>query len=212
MGIDSGYGIGSLKTGVCTSTTRPASPFDGQTISETDTDSLQVYKGSAWGQVSGLVLISSTTIGTGVSSVTVSNAFSATYDNYIVSLSGGVASADANLRITLGSTATGYYYSGFYVPYTVATLTAVSSLGSGTFIDMGYGSTNALSSKCEIDSPFLTKRTVFRSTAVSTSATYPAASFGGYLNDATSYTAFTITSSGATLTGGTIRVYGYSNS
>jgi hypothetical protein len=33
--------------------------------------------------------------------------------------------------------------------------------------------------------------------------------FGGYLNDATSYTAFTITASSGTMTGGTITVYGY---
>lgn len=48
MGIDSGYGIGSLKTGVCTSTTRPASPFEGQTIYETDTDLTKAYNGASW--------------------------------------------------------------------------------------------------------------------------------------------------------------------
>lgn len=48
MGIDSGYGIGSLKQGVCTSTTRPAAPFEGQMIYETDTDKVLVYNGSAW--------------------------------------------------------------------------------------------------------------------------------------------------------------------
>lgn len=34
--------------GVCTSTTRPASPFEGQVIYETDTDMVAVYNGSAW--------------------------------------------------------------------------------------------------------------------------------------------------------------------
>jgi len=48
MGLDSAYGIGSLKQGVCTSSTRPASPFEGQQIYETDTDTLLVYNGSAW--------------------------------------------------------------------------------------------------------------------------------------------------------------------
>jgi len=33
---------------VCTSTTRPASPFEGQVIYETDTDLLFAYNGSAW--------------------------------------------------------------------------------------------------------------------------------------------------------------------
>jgi hypothetical protein len=35
---------------------------------------------------------------------------------------------------------------------------------------------------------------------------------GGFLNNTTSYTAFTFTPSSGTLTGGTIRVYGYRNS
>ena len=48
MGLESAYGVGSLKTGVCTSSTRPASPFDGQTIYETDTDLTKSYNGTAW--------------------------------------------------------------------------------------------------------------------------------------------------------------------
>ena len=48
MGLDAGYGIGSLKPGVCTSSTRPGSPFEGQQIYETDTDRILVYNGSAW--------------------------------------------------------------------------------------------------------------------------------------------------------------------
>ena len=50
MGLDNGYGlgIGSLKPGVCTSSTRPTSPYEGQAIYETDTDKMLVYNGSAW--------------------------------------------------------------------------------------------------------------------------------------------------------------------
>jgi hypothetical protein len=48
MGLDNAYGIGSLKSGVCTSTTRPASPYEGQVIYETDTDLLKSYNGSSW--------------------------------------------------------------------------------------------------------------------------------------------------------------------
>jgi len=36
------------KPGVCTSSTRPASPYEGQMIYETDTDKVLVYNGSAW--------------------------------------------------------------------------------------------------------------------------------------------------------------------
>lgn len=37
-----------LRSGVCTSTTRPVSPYEGQSIYETDTDRVLVWNGSAW--------------------------------------------------------------------------------------------------------------------------------------------------------------------
>jgi hypothetical protein len=36
------------RPGVCTSTTRPASPYEGQTVYLTDTDLLQIWNGSSW--------------------------------------------------------------------------------------------------------------------------------------------------------------------
>lgn len=37
-----------LQPGVCTSTTRPSNPYEGQFIYETNTDALLVYNGTAW--------------------------------------------------------------------------------------------------------------------------------------------------------------------
>lgn len=37
-----------IRSGVCTSTTRPSAPYEGQMIYETDTDRVLVYNGSAW--------------------------------------------------------------------------------------------------------------------------------------------------------------------
>lgn len=37
-----------IQPGVCTSTTRPASPFEGQAIFETDTDRMLIWNGSVW--------------------------------------------------------------------------------------------------------------------------------------------------------------------
>lgn len=49
MPLSSVLGAQSLvRPGVCTSTTRPASPFEGQVIYETDTDLVQVYNGTGW--------------------------------------------------------------------------------------------------------------------------------------------------------------------
>ena len=49
MPITSQIGSSSLiKPGVCTSTTRPASPYTGQVIYETDTGLTSVWNGTAW--------------------------------------------------------------------------------------------------------------------------------------------------------------------
>ena len=40
-----------LRTGVCTSTNRPTTPYEGQVIYETDTDKVFVWNASAWKQV-----------------------------------------------------------------------------------------------------------------------------------------------------------------
>ena len=49
MPLSSVVGAQSIvKPGVCTSSTRPASPYDGQMIYETDTDATKVWNGSAW--------------------------------------------------------------------------------------------------------------------------------------------------------------------
>ena len=47
MGISGSSQVG-LKTGVCTSTTRPSAPYAGQVVYETDTGLAKVWTGSAW--------------------------------------------------------------------------------------------------------------------------------------------------------------------
>jgi len=161
----------------------------------------------------GLTLIKSQTIGSAVSSVTVTDAFSSTYDNYLITLNGGTASNDTNLRLTLGSTSAGYYGIGYYMFYGTATVSAISDANLG-FYTIGIGNTNTLQAECTLQNPNLAKRTVFVSNAVGASSTHNILNLSGFLDNNTTYTAFTLTSSNgaASLTGGTIRVYGYQNS
>lgn len=204
-----------LRPGVCTSSNRPANPFDGMVIYETDTDRAMVWNNSAWVVLStgrtnpgGLDFIKSQTIGTAVSSVEVTGAFSSTYDNYLVMVSGGVGSTNINLRLTLGSTATGYSYAGFYAQYSSAGVTGTNT-NTATFMDVGYANANAISSRIELESPNLEKRTIIRAQATGSSTTWYRFDYAGFLDNATQYTAFTLTCSTGTITGGTIYVYGY---
>lgn len=79
-----------IRTGVCTSTTRPTTPYEGQTIYETNTDLTYIYNGSAWQQVSGgtavgnsgLVYVTSVTVSSSTASVSVDNCFTSAYTNY----------------------------------------------------------------------------------------------------------------------------------
>lgn len=49
MGLSSVLAASAIaRPGVCTSSTQPASPYEGQVIYETDTDLLRIWNGSAW--------------------------------------------------------------------------------------------------------------------------------------------------------------------
>ena len=187
---------------------------EGQFAYLEDSNTTQYYDGAAWQSVAtapGLVLISATTIGTTVSSVTVSNAFSATYENYRIIVTGGVGSADTSLLLTLGATATGYYQGVARIALTQGDSTA-DFVGRNNGIDWGFAgeaTSNGIDSVVELQQPFATKRTTMQVTYSSIRTNGNAFVGAGYLNNATSYTAFTYTTATGTLTGGTIFVYGY---
>jgi molybdopterin-binding protein len=58
MAIDAALGRLGIQTGVCTSSTRPANPYEGQVIYETDTNNLRFWSGSAWESNKGAVISS----------------------------------------------------------------------------------------------------------------------------------------------------------
>ena len=172
------------------------------------TSTLQVYDGSSWVNAissSGLVLISATTIGTAVASVTVSGAFSSTYDNYQIVVSGGSGSTGLNLEMTFGATATGYYSQLIYATYANTPLAAGVSNGT-KFTYAGNGYSGGLGMNAFVGSPNLAKTTTIGAPVMSDGF---GGNFNGTLQNSTQYTAFTITASTGTITGGTIYVYGY---
>jgi hypothetical protein len=155
----------------------------------------------------GLTLISATTIGSAVSSVTVTGAFSATYDNYRILVSGGTASTNTGLSLQMGATTSGYKYSLVNAPYNASPAAASSGAG-GNILYSAMMTTDGLAGTIDVNSPFLSKRTTFSCVWSSPSET---GTTTGHLGNTTSYTAFTLATLSGTVTGGTIRVYGYKN-
>jgi len=167
----------------------------------------------AAGGASGLTLISSTTVGSAVSSVTISSAFSATYANYLIVASEVNGSAQTNAALTFGSTTTGYYYGATYVGFSSGTITG----GNGSNVasipnTLSYNSNDGCNLYMVVESPNLADNTVFYYSNVSPVTTGYYWSGGGFVNNTTAYTAFTLTPASGTITGGTIKVYGYQNS
>ena len=158
-----------------------------------------------------LTLIKKQTIGSAVSSVTVSDAFSSTYDNYKVIVTGGAGSTNINMFLTLGATNSGYYYAGTYIQYSGSGGTIYQN-SNANYFDSGYASANGLSIDLEIQSPNLAKRTSFLTRTARQDTTGYVHNYQGFLDNATQYTAFTLTTNTGTVTGGEIRVYGYQNS
>jgi hypothetical protein len=185
----------------------------GQTCYIESSSTYQTYNGSSWvtfGTSSGLTLVTAQTIGSAVSSVTVNGAFSSTYENYKITVSGGVASTFIGLRLTLGATASDYYSGG--VDMTTAGATSGIGQSNTAFWNFGGGTVNALNGQAEILQPFAAKTTTYYSDHAFNATGSSGSLSRGFLNNTTSYTAFTLTPSSGTITGGTIRVYGYANS
>lgn len=156
----------------------------------------------------GLVYIKSQTIGTAVASQSVSSAFSADYDAYVVTINGGASSAETVLQMTLGAAVTGYYYIFPYAFYATPTTPRMDGGANQTkWVYAGSASSAGLNAVIELTSPYLAKRTEVRAWA--TSGTSYSGFMTGFLDTATSYTSFAIAANTGTMTGGEIRVYGY---
>jgi hypothetical protein len=157
---------------------------------------------------SGLVYITSATVGSGVSTVTVSNAFSSTYSNYKIILTGGTQNSANSIELKLGSSTTGYNYALLYASFTTATPLAVVAANASSWIFAGGGDTNGAYLNVELLRPFEGAYTQISSSTYGNVTT--AGWNSGIHKVAASYTDFTlIGNSTSTLTGGTITVYGY---
>ena len=206
-----------LRMGVATSSSRPTVPFDGQVISETDTDSLQVYKGTAWAPVSGLTFINSVTV-TGASSASINNCFSSTYANYLVTYSTtNTASADLGIRLrvsTTDNTTANYNAQQYYANVTGAAGGGNQNVTGNTYFTMNAGGgTRANDGAMWLFSPQLavTTKASALQLVLDNAGPYYQQNTTCYFAAATQFDGISFIISTGNMTG-TIRVYGVANS
>lgn len=158
----------------------------------------------------GLVFVKSQAVGTGVATQQVTNAFSAAYENYRILITGVDSNTDGNgVKLKLdGITASVYSAAWTDCAYSAGTPARGGYVNDSGGVFVGTTTTSDdIHCIIDIHAPFVTKRKTY--TFQSSSANSITAG-GGYINSVLSATGFTIDPDGAaTMTGGTIWVYGY---
>lgn len=142
-----------LRPGVCTSTTRPTTPYTGQIIFETNTGYLMVWDGAAWdflsqwqataqglpaGNKMGLELITTLTANGSATSAFVDSVFTSSFDNYFIVADFTSAAASAALLFRMRSSGTDNSGAEYYdrgTQNTTGSVNAVNNLAqtSGFF-------------------------------------------------------------------------------
>lgn len=158
----------------------------------------------------GLAFVKSQTIGSAVSSVAVTDAFSTTYDNYKIFINGGAGSSTSGVTMILTGSTAGYYQGNTTVRYDTAAV-AGTSVNNGAAFSIGRSWTDTIALSFELINPFLAKTTAITGSYNDTRGTAgtTANQYTGFHSVQTSYTGFTITFDTGTYTGGTITVLGY---
>lgn len=154
---------------------------------------------------SGLVYVTGVSISSSAG-YTISNCFSATYDNYRVVISGVIGSVAGTLQMRIGAANTGYYGSLYYDLYTGAG-TGTNRYNNATLVPATFYSNlnDEGMSTFDVMHPFDTKRTTW-------SGNYYGGGYAGWfgltLANTTSYTDFYLFPSSGTFSAN-VRVYGY---
>ena len=156
-------------------------------------------------------LVKTVTIGAGVTSVPVTSCFSADYENYRIVFSGGTGSIEQSAVIQLNnSSGATYQVFGFYGSYGTATLIPYAPAAATSWTDCIRVGPNGYSAIVDMCNPFTSGKQT-QGFAVANTNTTP---YNWAIRDSStaSNTGFTLSvTGGVTLTGGTIRVYGYRN-
>lgn len=201
------------RPGICTSTTRPTAPYEGQMIYETDTNRLVIYDGSAWVYIAdtdtppGLEFIKKETLTSG-STKEITSVFSSTFTNYRVVISELQTSTQANIYFRFGTTTSAYYGTYYYDKFDAASTGTVRKNNGGELqisIADNYSGDSVVS--FDVGGPNTTaSRKNITGTSYGSGWT---GWFGGAVVSSTQFTSFTIGTASGTFSAGNVFVYGY---
>lgn len=186
----------------------------GAILTAAQMDQIGLWRVTPTGATNGTVNADgSVTVGNAVSSVTLSGVFGASFDNYKIIYMGGSASASENLKFQFGPSSVSGYNSSYYqiVHYSFWNGTSSNNVAGSTNATLwpyvGYHDSNSVRFTADIFNPYKAEWASF------SAAPYLAPASGGFCvgvhQSDGQFTAFTLTPGSGTLTGGTIKVYGY---
>jgi hypothetical protein len=212
--------IQNIGAGVCTVTAGTATVNSLGPLAIAQWGGGQLYFTSASAAVwfpdaaaGGLTLIKSQTITPGASSVAVTDVFSATYEQYQITVTNvQTSAADAWLALQLGSTTTGYYGAAATANYATGNFTGAINFSNTSNFQYVFAisnpATNLSGGSVILSNPFATKRTTMNGFVTRLISTGYAGTVGGFQDSDTSFTGFTLIPSSGTITLGNISVYG----
>jgi hypothetical protein len=170
----------------------------------------QVLTSATMNQV-GLWLVKTDTITSGTSK-TITGAFTADYLNYRIIITNVVTSSVDDVRMRMGTTNSGYYWSHSFGQYNATTFSSVGTANTGQW-DIGLISNTSVGASAIIDlfNPEVAQITSFASRGIDVrTAGRGNITSNGFLNNSTAYTSFTLfNSASSTFTSCNIYVYGY---
>jgi len=180
----------------------------GQVLKKSSGTDLDVEWGTA---SSGLTLINTTSF-SGVSSQSVNDVFSATYNNYLIVIDDLVKNSGAGdlsiylrLRVSATDSTTGYYWGQGYSLFASDTAGTGRVNNGNNFSAAGCNDTVKGYSQIWLQNPFLAKTTGYQSIQTRQDA---GAYSAGYNSAATSYTGFSLVAAANNMTG-TVSTYGF---
>lgn len=223
-----------LKPGVCTSTTRPSTPYEGMMIYETDTNRVLVYDNAAWVMIAdtdappGLQKIIPTSVsGTGASidstgnvvvssggtNFTINGCFTSEFSNYKFVVRDFKSSNSTALYCALGTSNTGsdHRYAGVYVN-SGGSVAGIGTSAASRFELPCIGRGTTISTGCEFTlvGPYKTEETTFFGMGVDSDTGAIYRSNSGINLSNTSFSAvYFSTDQGYTITSCNVSIYAY---